>query len=184
AFTHPGLSMRTSAAVQSAAPADVLASFDPAYLRLLRWRMVGPSRGGRVVAVAGDPVNKMTFYQGATGGGVWKTDDGGLNRKNMSDGFFETGSVGAIAVAASNPNIVYVGMGEACIRGNASYGDGVYKSTDGGKTWSHLGLDATRQIARVRVHPTNADLVYVAALGDPWGPSPDRGVYRSKDGGR
>src|SRR5205823_13329352 len=115
---------------------------------------------------------------------VWKTDDGGLNWKNMSDGFFETGSVGAIAVAASNPNIVYVGMGEACIRGNASYGDGVYKSTDGGKTWSHLGLDATRQIARVRVHPANADLVYVAALGDPWGPSPDRGVYRSKDGGR
>ncbi len=154
------------------------------YLKLLRWRMVGPSRGGRVVAVAGDPVDKLTFYQGSTGGGVWKTDDGGLNWRNISDGFFNTGSVGAIAVAPSNTNIVYVGMGEACIRGNASYGDGVYKSLDGGKTWSHVGLEATRQIARVRVNPTNPDLVYVAALGDPWGPSPDRGVYRSKDGGR
>jgi photosystem II stability/assembly factor-like uncharacterized protein len=194
AMSGSGLNVRTSAAgrgtraaVQPAAspsPAGTIASVDPAYLRLLRWRMVGPSRGGRVVAVAGDPVNKMTFYQGATGGGVWKTDDGGLNWRNISDGFFKTGSVGAIAVAASNPNVVYVGMGEACIRGNASYGDGLYKTTDGGKTWSHLGLDTTRQIARVRVHPTNPDLVYVAALGDPWGPSPDRGVYRSKDGGR
>ncbi|HWF86676.1 MAG TPA: hypothetical protein VG222_17580 [Vicinamibacterales bacterium] len=163
-----------------AAPSTV----DSAYLQLLHWRSVGPSRGGRVVAVAGDPVNKLTFYQGSTGGGVWKTDDGGLNWRNISDGFFNTGSVGAIAVAPSNTSIVYVGMGEACIRGNASYGDGVYRSNDGGKTWSHVGLDATRQIARVRVNPTNPDLVYVAALGDPWGPSPDRGVYRSKDGGR
>jgi photosystem II stability/assembly factor-like uncharacterized protein len=178
------LAIATPAAVQVGQSASPLTSVEPAYLRLLRWRMVGPSRGGRVVAVAGDPVNKMTFYQGTTGGGVWKTDDGGLNWRNISDGFFKTGSVGAVAVAASNPNVVYVGMGEACIRGNASYGDGVYRSIDGGKTWTHLGLEATRQIARVRVHPTNPDLVYVAALGDPWGPSPDRGVYRSKDGGR
>jgi photosystem II stability/assembly factor-like uncharacterized protein len=168
----------------AAGASDITRAVDPSYLSLLHWRMVGPSRGGRVVAVAGDPVNKLTFYQGSTGGGVWKTDDGGLNWRNISDGFFNTGSVGAIAVAPSNTNIVYVGMGEACIRGNASYGDGVYRSNDGGKTWSHLGLDATRQIARVRVNPTNPDLVYVAALGDPWGPSPDRGVYRSKDGGR
>ncbi len=171
-------------ATQTGGTSGALASVDADHLKLLRWRMVGPSRGGRVVAVAGDPVNKLTFYQGSTGGGVWKTDDGGLNWRNVSDGFFNTGSVGAIAVAPSNPNIVYVGMGEACIRGNASYGDGVYRSNDGGKTWSHLGLEATRQIARVRVHPANPDLVYVAALGDPWGPSPDRGVYRSTDGGR
>ncbi len=164
--------------------AGLLAAVDQGHLKLLRWRMVGPSRGGRVVAVAGDPVNKLTFYQGSTGGGVWKTDDGGLNWRNVSDGFFNTGSVGAIAVAPSNTSIVYVGMGETCIRGNASYGDGVYRSNDGGKTWSHLGLEATRQIARVRVNPTNPDVVYVAALGDPWGPSPDRGVYRSRDGGR
>jgi photosystem II stability/assembly factor-like uncharacterized protein len=176
----PATPIVQSAVGASAAPASV----DPGYLKLLRWRMVGPARGGRVVAVAGDPVNKLSFYQGSTGGGVWKTDDGGLNWRNISDGFFNTGSVGAIAVAPSNTNIVYVGMGEACIRGNASYGDGVYRSADGGKTWAHLGLEATRQIARVRVNPTNPDLVYVAAFGDPWGPSPDRGVYRSRDGGR
>ena len=162
----------TRAAQPAAVAGAPVASVDPAYLKLLRWRMVGPSRGGRVVAVAGDPVDKLTFYQGSTGGGVWKTDDGGLNWHNISDGFFNTGSVGAIAVAPSNTSIVYVGMGEACIRGNASYGDGVYRSNDGGKTWTHLGLEATRQIARVRVNPTNPDLVYVAALGDPWGPSP------------
>jgi photosystem II stability/assembly factor-like uncharacterized protein len=146
--------------------------------------MVGPSRGGRVTAVVGDPVNKLVFYFGATGGGIWKTVDGGINWRNVSDGFVNTGSVGAVAVAPSDPNIVYAGMGEACVRGDASYGDGVYKSTDAGKTWTNVGLKATRTIARVRVDPKNSDLVYVAALGDPWGPSPDRGVYRSKDGGR
>ena len=161
-----------------------LSSVDASYLQLLHWRMVGPSRGGRVLAVAGDPVNKQVFYFGATGGGIWKTEDGGISWRNVSDGFVNTGSVGALAVAQSNPNVVYAGMGEACVRGDASYGDGVYKSTDGGKTWTHIGLEATRSIARVRVHPNNPDLVYVAALGDPWGPSKDRGVFRSKDGGR
>lgn len=156
---------------------------DQSYLELLQWRSIGPSRGGRVVAVAGDPVDKMTFYQGTTGGGVWKTDDGGLNWRNVSDGFVQTGSVGAVAVAPSDPSVLYVGMGEACIRGNASHGDGVYKSTDAGETWSHLGLAPTLQIARVRVHPSDPNLLYVAALGDAWGPSEDRGVYRSRDGG-
>ncbi len=137
-----------------------------------------------MVAVTGDPVNKLVFYFGATGGGIWKTEDGGVSWNNVSDGFVKTGSVGALAVAPSNTNIVYAGMGEACVRGNASYGDGVYKSTDAGKTWTNVGLVATRSIARVRVHPKNPDLVYVAALGDPWGPSPDRGVFRSKDGGK
>ncbi len=163
--------------------AGMLASAEPSYLQLLHWRMVGPSRGGRVTAVAGDPVNKQVFYFGATGGGIWKTDDGGINWHNVSDGFVSTGSVGAVEVAPSDPNIVYAGMGEACVRGNASYGDGVYKSTDGGRTWKHAGLEATRSIARIRVDPKNPDLVYVAAFGDPWGPSAERGVYRSKDGG-
>jgi photosystem II stability/assembly factor-like uncharacterized protein len=157
---------------------------DPSYLGLLRWRSVGPSRGGRVVAVAGDPVNKFTFYQGTTGGGVWKTEDGGLNWANVSDGFFRAGSVGAIQVAPSDPNVVYVGMGEGCIRGNASYGDGIYKSTDAGKTWTHLGLEATKQVGRLQIHPTNPDVAWVAALGDPWGPSADRGVYKTRDGGK
>ncbi len=157
---------------------------DSSYLRLVEWRSVGPTRGGRVVAVAGDPANALVAYQGTTGGGVWKTEDGAISWRNISDGYFHTGSVGAIGVAPSDPQTVYVGMGEACIRGNASIGDGVYKSTDGGKTWQHLGLEATSNIARVRVHPANPDLVYVAALGSPFGPSPDRGVYRSKDGGR
>ena len=105
---------------ETAVAAQAPATVDSSYLNLLRWRSIGPSRGGRVVAVTGDPVNKFTFYQGTTGGGVWKTEDGGLNWANVSDGFFKTGSVGAIAVAPSNPNVVYVGMGEACFRGNAS----------------------------------------------------------------
>ncbi len=157
---------------------------DESYLDLLQWRSVGPSRGGRVLAVAGDPQDMMVFYQGTAGGGVWKTDDGGNNWRNVSDGYFNTGSVGAIAVALSDPNVLYVGMGEPCIRGNASIGDGIYKSTDAGRTWTHLGLESTLQIARVRIHPRDPNLVYVAALGDAWGPSPDRGVYRSRDGGR
>ncbi|HML17632.1 MAG TPA: hypothetical protein VK419_11420, partial [Bryobacteraceae bacterium] len=183
AITAPiaSLAWQRAAEAQSAA---MPASVDPSYLQLLHWRMVGPSRGGRVTAVAGDPVNKLVFYFGATGGGIWKTDDGGIRWRNVSDGFVNTGSVGAVAVAPSNPNIVFAGMGEACVRGDASYGDGVYKSTDAGKTWTNVGLKLTRSIARVRIHPHNPDLVYVAALGDPWGPSPDRGVYRSKDGGR
>ena len=168
---------------ETAVAAQAPATVDSSYLNLLRWRSIGPSRGGRVVAVTGDPVNKFTFYQGTTGGGVWKTEDGGLNWANVSDGFFKTGSVGAIAIAPSNPNVVYVGMGEACFRGNASYGDGIYKSTDAGKTWTHLGLEATRQVGRLQVDPTNPDIAYVAALGDAWGPNPDRGVFRTRDGG-
>jgi photosystem II stability/assembly factor-like uncharacterized protein len=173
-------SILLTAQVLGQAPAPV----DESYLGLLKWRSIGPSRGGRVVAVAGDPVNKRVFYQGTTGGGVWKTDDGGLNWRNVSDGYFQTGSVGAVAVAPSDPNVVYVGMGEACIRGNASHGDGVYKTTDAGESWTRVGLEETRHIARVVVHPTDPDTVYVAALGDAWGPSPHRGVFLSKDGGR
>ena len=151
---------------------------------MLEWRCIGPHRGGRVVAVAGDPVDPMTFYFGAVAGGVWKTTDGGQIWENVSDGFFTTSAVGALEVAPSDPNVIYVGMGEPTIRGNVSHGDGVYKSTDGGKTWANIGLKETRHIAKVRVHPQNPDLVYVAAFGHAWGPNPERGLYRSHDGGK
>ena len=150
----------------------------------LEWRLIGPHRGGRVVAVAGHPTEPMVFYFGAAGGGVWKTEDGGVYWENVSDGFFNTAAVGAIAVAESDPNIIYVGTGESCIRGNVSHGDGVYKSTDNGRSWVHLGLEDTRHIGRIRIHPKNADVVYVAALGHAFGSNRERGVYRSKDGGK
>src|SRR6266568_2927920 len=156
----------------------------PTLLASLEWRSIGPFRGGRVVAVTGDPVNPQVFYFGSTGGGVWKTTDGGVYWENISDDFFKRASVGAIAVAPSDPNVIYVGMGESTIRGNVSHGDGVYKSTDGGKTWTHLGLADTRQIGKVRNHPQNPDLVYVAALGHAHGPNQERGVFRSQDGGK
>ncbi len=155
----------------------------PAALQALVWRCVGPFRGGRSVAVAGHPTELATFYMGTTGGGVWKTEDGGTYWENISDGYFQRASVGAIAIAESDPNVLYVGMGESTIRSNVSHGDGVYKSLDGGRTWRHMGLAATRNIGKVRVHPTNPDLVYVAALGHAHGSNPERGVYRSQDGG-
>jgi photosystem II stability/assembly factor-like uncharacterized protein len=158
-------------------------SLDPRLLGSLRWRSVGPHRGGRVVAVAGHPTEPMTFYFGACAGGVWKTTDGGTYWENVSDGFFETAAVGALAVAPSDPSVVYAGTGEACIRGNVSHGDGVYRSTDGGRTWRNVGLRDSRHIGRVRVHPRDPDLVYVAALGHAWGPNRERGVFRSRNGG-
>jgi photosystem II stability/assembly factor-like uncharacterized protein len=154
-------------------------------LKPLQYRSIGPYRGGRCAAVAGVASQPSVFYYGATGGGVWKTTDGGINWESVSDGsVFGTGSVGAIAVSDSDPNVVYVGMGESPIRGNVSHGDGVYKSMDAGKTWKRIGLEDTRQIPRIRVHPKNPDLVYVAALGHVWGPNEQRGVFRSKDGGK
>ncbi len=156
---------------------------DPDVYGSLKWRNIGPHRGGRVVAVAGDPVAPATFYFGACAGGVWKTDDAGAHWYNVSDGFFNTSAVGAIAVSASDPNVIYVGTGEASIRSNVSNGDGVYKSTDGGQTWRNVGLEDTRHISRIRIHPDNPDLVYVAALGHAWGRNEQRGVFRSTDGG-
>jgi photosystem II stability/assembly factor-like uncharacterized protein len=150
----------------------------------LKWRNIGPYRGGRVTAVAGVEKDRLVYYMGATGGGVWKTSNGGITWTPISDGFFKTGSVGAIAVAQSNPNIVYVGMGEACLRANISHGDGVYKSMDAGKTWTNIGLRDTSQIGKVRVDPNNPDIVYVAAVGHPYGPNKERGVFRSRDGGK
>jgi photosystem II stability/assembly factor-like uncharacterized protein len=153
--------------------------------KALQYRSIGPYRGGRSAAVAGVASQPSVFYYGATGGGVWKTTDGGMNWESVSDGsVFGTGTVGAIGISDSDPNVVYVGMGESPIRGNVSHGDGVYKSTDAGKTWKRVGLEDTRQIARIRVHPKNPDLVYVAALGHVWGPNDQRGVFRSKDGGK
>ncbi len=149
----------------------------------LRWRCIGPPRGARSIAVAGDPATPAVFYFGACAGGLWKTYDGGTYWENISDGYFETASVGAVAVAESDPNVIYAGMGEACVRLDGSYGDGVYRSTDAGKTWTNVGLRDTRHIARVRIHPANPELVYVAALGHAFGPHPDRGVYRTADGG-
>ena len=150
----------------------------------LEWRLLGPFRGGRSVAVAGDPEDRLTFYMGTTGGGVWKTTDAGRYWKNVSDGYFKRASVGALAVAASDRNVIYAGMGEACIRGNVSHGDGVYRSTDAGHSWTHLGLADTRNIGKVRVHPRDPDTVYVAALGHAHGPNRERGVFRSRDGGQ
>ena len=149
----------------------------------LKFRLIGPFRGGRSIAVTGVPSQPNVYYFGGVGGGVWKTTDGGASWAPISDGFFKTSSVGAIAVADSDPNVIYAGMGEACVRGNASNGDGVYKSVDGGKTWRNVGLQDTYHIGAVRVHPKNADIVYVAALGHLFGPNEQRGVYRSTDGG-
>jgi photosystem II stability/assembly factor-like uncharacterized protein len=157
---------------------------DASLYKAMEWRSIGPYRGGRVTAVAGIPSQPETYYFGATGGGVWKSEDGGLDWACVSDGFFRTGSVGAIAVSEWDPNVIYVGMGEAPIRGNVSHGDGVYKSTDAGKTWKHAGLAETSQISRVRIHPRNPELAYVAALGHVYGPNDDRGVFRTNDGGK
>lgn len=161
------------------------APYDSSAFRALQWRLIGPFRGGRANAVAGVTSQPFVYYAGYTGGGVWKTENAGASWRNISDGFFRTGSIGAIAVAESDPNVIYVGTGEHAIRGqSSSYGDGVYKSTDAGKTWTRLGLEATKQISAVRVHPSNPDLVYVAAQGDRWKGTPDRGIYRSADGGK
>ncbi len=160
-------------------------AIDTSLYQAMEWRLVGPYRGGRVTAVTGVPSRPHTYYMGATGGGVWKTENAGHTWSNVSDGFFNTTSIGAVAVSLSDPNVVYVGTGESPIRGvTTSHGDGVYRSTDAGKTWTHLGLLATRQISKVRVHPADPDVVYVAAQGNPWGANPERGVYRSKDGGK
>ena len=158
-------------------------SYDTAFFRGLTYRNVGPIRGGRSIAVAGTSARPFEYYFGATGGGVWKTTDGGLNWSPMSDGQFKSSSVGAIAQCEANPDVVYAGMGEVALRGNIMQGDGVYKSTDAGRTWRAIGLSETQAIGRIRVHPTNCDMVYVAALGHPYGPNDERGVFRSSNGG-
>src|SRR5205085_2063482 len=179
------LGAQARAARPAPTPVVAASAIDSAHFHGLEWRNIGPFRGGRVTAVAGVPGDPLTHYFGATGGGVWKTDDAGLNWRNISDGWFHTGSVGAIAVAPTNSRVIYVGMGEAPVRGvSSSEGDGVYRSTDGGKRWTHVGLEATRTISRVIVDPRDENVVYVAAQGSRWAPSGDRGIYKSTDGGK
>lgn len=167
-------------------PLDAIQTkYDPVMFRAFEWRNIGPFRGGRATKAVGIPSDPNLYYMGATGGGVWKTEDAGCTWHNISDGFFNVGSIGDIAVHRNNPSIIYVGTGEAPVRNQmSSYGDGVYKSIDAGKTWIHIGLEKTRQISRVLVHPSDPNLVYVAAQGSRWGPSKERGVFRSKDGGK
>ncbi|MFQ5503878.1 MAG: WD40/YVTN/BNR-like repeat-containing protein, partial [Planctomycetota bacterium] len=157
--------------------------YDESLYQALRWRQIGPFRGGRVAAVAGIPSQRDTYYFGGTGGGVWKTTDGGRSWKNVSGEFFG-GSIGAVAVSEWDPNVVYAGGGECTVRGNVSPGDGIWRSTDAGKTWVHCGLEESQHVPRIRIHPRDPDLVYVAALGHLFGPNEQRGVYRSEDGGK
>ena len=166
-------------------PSDIKAHapWSPGLLQSFRFRSIGPHRGGRTIAVAGHPHDPLVFYFGGSGSGVWKTHDGGVYWYCVSDGFINTGPIGAIAVSDSDPNVIYVGTGEACSRPDVSHGDGVYKSVDGGQSWRHLGLEATRHISRIRIHPKNPNVVYVAAQGHLFGHNPERGVYRSQDGG-
>jgi photosystem II stability/assembly factor-like uncharacterized protein len=156
----------------------------PANLGGLKWRCIGPPRGGRVVAVAGDPANKMVAYFGACAGGIWKTIDGGVYWRCISDGFLGSAAIGAISVAPSDSNVIYAGTGETTIRIDVSYGDGVYKSADAGRTWAHVGLKASKHIGRIAIHPRDPDIAFVAALGDIFGPHEERGIFRTKDGGK
>ncbi|MEX1000626.1 MAG: glycosyl hydrolase [Crocinitomicaceae bacterium] len=148
----------------------------------LKWRCIGPFRGGRSAAVTGVKDKPRLFYMGTTGGGVWKTENGGQSWENISDGYFG-GSIGSVAVSESHNNVIYVGGGEVTVRGNVSYGYGAYKSTDGGRSWKEIGLKKSRHIPRMRIHPTNPDIVYAAVLGDLYKPTQERGVYKSVDGG-
>jgi photosystem II stability/assembly factor-like uncharacterized protein len=166
---------------QTSAPAS---PYDAQFFKGMRWRNIGPNRGGRSIASAGVVGRPNEYYFGATGGGLWKTTDGGETWNPVTDGQLHSSSVGAVAVSESNPDVVYIGMGEACLRGNIMQGDGVYKSTDAGKTWQHMSLENTQIISRIRISPTNPDVVYVAALGHPSAPNDDRGVFKSEDGGK
>jgi photosystem II stability/assembly factor-like uncharacterized protein len=168
----------------AAAQAPAATAVDPRLYSGMRWRSIGPDRGGRSIAAAGSVARPHEYYFGAVGGGVWKTSDHGLTWAPVGDADFRTTSVGAIAIAPSNPDVVYVGMGESCFRGNIIQGDGMYKTADGGKTWTHIGLEDTEVVSKIRVHPTNPDLVYAAVLGHSYDPHPARGVYRSRDGGK
>ena len=156
---------------------------NPGLLDGMEFRMVGPYRGGRVTAVTGIASEPHTFFMGVTGGGVWKTDDAGHHWTPIADEYLTVGNIGAIDVADSDPNVIYVGTGSACIRGNVSVGRGMWKSTDGGERWGFIGLPESGAIGSLVVHPDDPDLVYVAALGHPFGKNPERGIYRSKDGG-
>ncbi|MFN0120838.1 MAG: WD40/YVTN/BNR-like repeat-containing protein [Blastocatellia bacterium] len=157
---------------------------DPAILKGYQWRSIGPQRGGRSIAASGVKGRPKEAYFGAVGGGLWKTTDGGAKWAPVTDGQLHSSSVGAVAVSESNPDVVFIGMGEACIRGNIMPGDGVYKSTDAGKTWAHTGFTDSQAISKIRIHPTNPDIVFVASFGKYSAPSEERGVFKSTDGGK
>src|ERR1700674_1830489 len=162
---------------------DTPQKFDPKLFQELRWRSIGPFRGGRALAVTGVRGQPEVFYFGAVGGGVWRSNDAGRTWKPIFDSE-AIASIGAIAVAPSNPQIIYVGTGEADMRSDISYGNGMYRSADGGKTWAHIGLEDSRQIARILIDPKDPEKVFVAALGHAYGPNAERGVFYSKDGGK
>jgi len=174
------LLVASSLCAQSAATPS---GYDSTLFAGLHYRMIGPTRGGRVTTVMGVPSEPRTFYMGVASGGVWKTTDGGASWRPISDGYFAAASTGSIDVSLSNPDILYVGTGSDDIRSNVSTGRGVYKSTDAGKSWTFEGLRETGQIGAVRIDPTNPDVVYVAAVGNAFTSNPERGVYRTKDGG-
>ncbi|HEX4934848.1 MAG TPA: glycosyl hydrolase, partial [Gemmatimonadaceae bacterium] len=165
------------AAARPAAALDTL-------LSSYRWRSIGPDRGGRSIAVSGVKGRPKEAYFGAVGGGLWKTRDGGETWAPVTDGQIRSASVGAVAVSESNPDIVFIGMGESCIRGNIMPGDGVYRSADAGKTWTHVGFRQSDAISKIRIHPTNPDIIWVASFGKYSVPSEERGVYKSTDGGK
>ena len=175
--------LRPALAVALALPFSLNAQGSASAPDSVSWRNIGPNSAGRMVAIASSVARPNEWYYGTTGGGVWKTTDGGHTLVPVTDAYFG-GTIGAIAVAETNPDIVYVGGGETPIRGNVSYGDGMWKTTDGGKTWTSLGLRETQQIGRVRLDPNNPDIVYVAAMGHVWAPNKERGVYKSIDGGK
>lgn len=178
-FTLCALALTVQAQMMPTPPA---AELEQAF-RTLHYRSIGPYRGGRSLAVAGHADLKQTYYAGATGGGVWKTENAGRTWFAVSDTTFNSSSVGAITIAPSDPNVVYVGMGETDIRGNISVGDGMYRTTDAGRTWKHIGLREARMIADIVVHPDNADEAWVSSMGHVFGPNPDRGIYKTTDGG-
>src|SRR5512143_3068924 len=172
----PACGLEASDPIQAAGPVD------PALFSALRWRSIGPTRGGRVLAVAGVPGETAHFYFGGVNGGVWETNDAGRTWKPIFDGQ-PIGSIGALALAPSNPKVLYAGTGEADMRSDIAQGDGVYRSVDGGRTWTHVGLADSQQIGRILVHPKDPNRVLVAALGHPYGPNAERGVFRTDDGG-
>ena len=182
AATMTAVSVRAQG--QPASQAQPPASPAEAVLGTYKWRSIGPNRGGRSIAVSGVKGRPKEAYFGAVGGGLWKTTDAGNNWAPVTDGQLSSSSVGAVAVAESNPYVVYIGMGESCIRGNIMPGDGVYKSADAGQTWTHVGFRNVEAISKIRIHPTNPDIVFVAAFGLYHGPSDERGVFKSSDGGK
>ncbi|HTF31419.1 MAG TPA: hypothetical protein VK625_21325, partial [Flavitalea sp.] len=184
-LTTTNVSAQTSSAnVYKTSEGEQLAAKEADFFKGLKYRNIGPFRGGRSTAAAGSAKRKNEYYFGATGGGLWKTTDGGFSWNPVTDSMMNSSSVGAVGISESNPDIVYIGTGESEFRGNIMQGDGVYKSIDAGKTWKHMGLKTTQTISRIRVHPTNPDIAYAAALGHAYNKNEDRGVFRTKDGGK